>query len=144
MELKLQRNIFTEKTTIGTLSINGKPECFILEDKDRGLDDSMTLENINKLKVYSQTAIPYGRYEVIITYSPKFKKQLPLLVSVKGYEGIRIHVGNKDADTHGCLLPGNKHSMDFVSESTLAFNTLFEKLKLAKNAGEKIFISVVK
>ncbi len=144
MELKLERNTFTDKSTIGTLFINGKAECFVLEDKDRGLNDSMSLDNINKLKVYGETAIPYGRYEIIITMSNRFKKMLPILLNVKGYEGIRIHTGNTAIDTHGCLLPARKKANDSVSESTLAFNQLFDKLKKAKEAKEKIFITITK
>lgn len=144
MELKLERNVFTEKSTIGTLSINGIAECFILEDKDRGLNDAMPLSKINELKVYGETAIPYGRYEIDITLSARFKKQLPILLNVKGYEGIRIHTGNKAIDTHGCLLPARKKGVDSVIESTLAFNQLFAKLKQAKANKERIFITIVK
>lgn len=144
MELKLERTTFTERSTIGTLSVNGKQECFILEDHDRGMDDSMSLEQINKMKVYGKTAIPSGRYEVAITMSNRFKKELPILLNVKGYEGIRIHPGNTDADTLGCLLPGRKKGVDSVAESTLAFNALFDKMKLAKRAGERIFITITK
>ena len=144
MELKLERNVFTNKSTIGTLSINGVAECFVLEDKDRGLNDAMSLNQINKLKVFGETAIPYGRYEIDITMSMRFKKPLPILLNVKGYEGIRIHTGNKAIDTHGCLLPALKRGVDSVSESTLAFNQLFDKLKKAKANKERIFITIVK
>jgi len=144
MELKLERNVFTEKSIIGTLSINGVPECFILEDKDRGLNDAMPLSKINELKIYGETAIPYGRYEIDITMSARFKKELPILKNVKGYEGIRIHTGNKAIDTHGCLLPARKKGVDSVSESTLAFDQLFAKLKTAKANKERIFITIVK
>lgn len=144
MELKLERNVFTEKSTIGTLSINGVAECFILEDKDRGLNDAMPLSKINELKVYGETAIPYGRYEIDITMSARFKKQLPILLNVKGYEGIRIHTGNKAVDTHGCLLPGNVKGVGRVGDSTIAFNKLFAKLKTAKANKERVFITIVK
>jgi hypothetical protein len=144
MELVLKRDTFTDKSTIGTLSINGKVECFILEDKDRGLTDSMTLEEVNKLKIYGETAIPYGKYEIDITFSFRFKRLLPILKNVKGYEGIRIHTGNKAVDTHGCLLPARKKSIDAVFESTIAFNALFAKLTKAKEAKEKIYITITK
>jgi len=144
MDLKLVRNVFTDKSTIGTLSVNGVIECFILEDKDRGLNDVMPLSKINELKVYGETAIPYGRYEIDITMSARFKKELPILLNVKGYTGIRIHTGNKAIDTHGCLLPARKKGVDSVSESILAFNQLFSKLKQAKANKERIFITIVK
>lgn len=141
MDLLLKRETFTEKSTISSLFINGVFECYILEDKDRGLSFQMSLEEINKLKVYGETAIPYGSYQIVLTMSNRFKRILPLLVGVKGYEGIRIHTGNTAADTHGCLLPAWSKSKDAVSKSTLAFNQLFLKLQ---NAKDKIYITITK
>jgi hypothetical protein len=141
MDLLLKRETFTEKSTISSLFINGVFECYILEDKDRGLSFQMSLEEINKLKVYGETAIPYGSYQIVLTMSNRFKRILPLLVGVKGYEGIRIHTGNTAADTHGCLLPAWSKSKDTVSKSTLAFNQLFTKLQ---NAKDKIYITITK
>lgn len=91
MELLLKRKHRTDKSTIGELSINGNFECYILEDKDRGLDSSMTLAEIKAQKVYGATAIPAGRYRVAFTFSNRFQKYLPLLIDVPGYEGVRIH-----------------------------------------------------
>lgn len=144
MELKLVRNTLTEKTTIGELFINNSTEreCYILEDKDRGLQSSMDLETIKSIKVYGETAIPKGRYEIAVSYSERFKKKLPLLLNVKGYEGIRIHTGNYAKDTHGCLLPARVKGVDAVSESTLAFNQLFAKIEKALKT-EKVFITIV-
>ena len=141
MDLLLKRETFTEKSTISSLFINGVFECYVLEDTDRGLDFKMELAEIEKLKVYGETAIPYGSYEVCITMSNRFKRLLPVLIGVKGYEGIRIHTGNAAIDTHGCLLPARKKGVDSVSESTLAFNQLFTKLQ---NAKEKIYITITK
>lgn len=141
MELKLKRTTKTSNSTIGELYVNGVYECFILEDVDRGLTSKMSLFDINQKKVFGKTAIPSGRYEVVITYSNRFKTYLPLLMSVKGYEGVRIHSGNKAEDTEGCLLPGNKKGIDQVLESKLAFTNLFKKLKAVEKK-EKIFITV--
>ena len=141
MEIDLIRKTKTDKTTIGDLSVNGKFFCFVLEDKDRGLTQSMSLTQIKKLKVYGETAIPEGRYEVVITMSDRFKRRLPLLMNVPGYEGIRIHTGNKAVDTHGCLLPGRVKSVDAVAESTIAFNSLFVLLDKTLLT-EKVFINV--
>ena len=141
MEIDLIRKTKTDKTTIGDLSVNGKFFCFVLEDKDRGLKQSMTLAQIKKLKVYGETAIPEGRYEIVITMSDRFKRRLPLLMNVPGYEGIRIHTGNKAVDTHGCLLPGRVKSVDAVAESTIAFNSLFALLDKTLLT-EKVFINV--
>lgn len=141
MEIDLIRKTKTDKTTIGDLSVNGKFFCFVFEDKDRGLTQSMSLTQIKKLKVYGETAIPEGRYEIVITMSDRFKRRLPLLMNVPGYEGIRIHTGNKAVDTHGCLLPGRVKSVDAVAESTIAFNSLFALLDKTLLT-EKVFINV--
>lgn len=79
---------------ISRLYIDGERFCDVLEDVDRGLDDSMSEEEILKKKVKGETAIPSGIYPVTITYSPKYKKQMPLINNVKGYSGVRIHSGN--------------------------------------------------
>ena len=150
MKLKLKREIFTENSTIGSLYINDVIECHIIEDKDRGLTDSMTLEEINKKKVYGVTCIPYGTYKVVVTKSNRFSAKaghdvyLPLLLNVKGYEGIRIHSGNTAIDSLGCLLPGRIKSVDKVSESKLAFESLNTKINNAIKQGETVTIEIVK
>jgi len=100
MELLLQRDARTEKSTTGKLSVDGVFECYTLEDKDRGLISSMPLEEIMSKKVYGQTAIPTGRYEVTISYSPKFQRMMPLLNGVPGYDEVRIHPGNSNTKLH--------------------------------------------
>jgi hypothetical protein len=122
------------------LFIEDEPECFILEDVDRGLD-SMTAEEIAEKKVYGKTAIPAGRYEVVITWSNRFKRLLPLLLNVKGFEGIRMHVGNYAANTDGCLLPGTGVTKDMVVNSVRAFEALNAKLTEAVKK-EKVFITI--
>lgn len=141
MELNLNRTTKTEQSTIGELSVNGTFECFILEDVDRGLRQDMTLAQIQSMKIHSQTAIPVGRYEIAITFSNKFQKYLPLLLSVPGFEGIRIHPGNIPANTEGCLLPGTTKGENVVTESRKAFTQLFAKLKAVEKK-EKIFITI--
>jgi len=130
MELKLARKTFTEESTIGELTVDGKFECFTLEDKVRAV------------KVHGKTAIPEGIYEVIINFSPRFKKQLPRLLNVPNFDGILIHPGNTAANTDGCILVGTSKSKDFVGSSRAAFNKLFPKLQAGMKKG-KIFIQVV-
>jgi hypothetical protein len=130
MNLKLVRKTFTEESTIGELSVNGKFECFTLEDKVRAV------------KIHGRTAIPEGIYEVIISFSDKFRKQLPLLLNVPNFAGIRIHSGNTAADTEGCILVGTTKGNNAISSSRIAFNALFPKLQAALQK-EKIFIEVV-
>lgn len=144
MELKLKREVFTDNSTIGSLYVDGVFECYILEDKDRGLNDTMSLEKIAGTKVYGKTCIPYGRYEVDWTMSARFKKMMPILLNVKGYEGIRIHAGNTEIDSLGCLLCGRLKLNDRISESTLATNRLYKKIESAKKQGQRIFITIEK
>lgn len=121
MELELKRKWLTEASTVGELYVNGVFECYVLEDRYRPPPEP---------KVYGATAIPCGRYEVKITPSPKFKRDLPLLLDVPQYQGVRIHPGNTAADTEGCLLPGRVRHGESVLESRLAFEQLFAKMLL--------------
>ena len=141
MELTLTRKTRTNQSTIGELGINGKFECFILEDLDRGLQQGMAVSELTSKKVHGNTCIPAGRYEIGISFSNKFQKMLPLLMDVPAFAGIRIHSGNTAADTEGCLLAGQSKSKDFVGGSRLAFAALFAKIKTALKT-EKIFITV--
>lgn len=133
MKLKLKRIAFKPTYTIGRLFVDGKYVCDTIEDRDRGLTDSMTLEEIMRLKKYGETAIPYGTYRVQITYSPKFKKMMPILIGVKGFEGVRIHSGNTSKDSLGCLLVGRNTKVGMVTESRKTYNMLYDLIKDQKN-----------
>ena len=141
MELELKRSVKTNKSTIGELTVNGVFECFILEDKDRGLRKDMPISELIVMKIKTRTAIPTGRYEIVVSFSDKFQKMLPLLLDVPAFAGIRIHPGNTDANTEGCLLPGKTKSPDMIGSSRVAFTALFDKIKGALQR-EKIFITV--
>ena len=148
MRIRIDRAWRKEKYTISRVIINGerfgdgKKWCSVLEDTDRGLTQSMSVEEIKKLKVYGQTAIPRGIYEVQITYSPKFKRMLPILRDVKGFSGIRIHPGNTPSDSLGCLLPGVNDTVGRVSNSVYWFNLLFARIQEAEKSREKIMIEI--
>ena len=150
MELKLKRTDFTDTSTIGELSINGVFECYVLEDTDRGLKQSMTLPESVATKVHGKTAIPYGTYKIVVTKSERFSKMkgkpvyLPLLLNIPNYSGVRIHIGNSPENTEGCLLPARRKGKNVVSESTLAFNQLNDKINLAIKAGEVVTIEITK
>lgn len=133
MKLKLKRIAFKPTYTIGRLFVDGKYVCDTIEDRDRGLTDSMTLEEIMRLKKYGETAIPYGTYRVQITYSPKFKKMMPILIGVKGFEGVRIHSGNTAKDSLGCLLVGRNTKVGMVTESRKTYNMLYAMMKDEKD-----------
>ena len=141
MELELTRSVKTNKSTIGELTVNGVFECFILEDKDRGLRKDMPISELIVMKIKTRTAIPTGRYEIVVSFSDKFQKMLPLLLDVPAFAGIRIHPGNTDANTEGCLLPGKTESPDMIGSSRVAFTALFDKIKAALQR-EKIFITI--
>lgn len=138
MKLKLVRKYRKETYTIGKLYVDGVYFCDTIEDRDRGLDDSMSVDEILKIKKYGTTAIPYGKYKVEITYSPKYKKLMPLIVNVKGYSGIRIHSGNTAADTLGCLIVGKNTKVGMVTESRATYNKLFALMKDAKDISIEI------
>lgn len=131
MILELKRKIFTDDSTIGEISIDGEFVCYTLEDK------------VRDVKIQNVTAIPYGKYEVIINFSNRFQKYMPLLLKVPGFEGVRMHPGNKSADTEGCILVGSSKSLNFIGNSRVTYNSLFAKMKLAAKK-EKIFINITK
>jgi len=134
MLLTVKRTNFTEESTIGELFIDGKFFCYTLEDKDRGLTDSMSLAEIKLRKIFGITCIPYGKYKVVLSMSPKFGKILPEIQGVKGYSGIRIHTGNTAKDSLGCLLVGKKKAFNQIFESTAAMRELMLMLDKANDA----------
>ena len=127
MKLELIRKDFTEISTIGDLLIDGEFFCYTLEDAVR--DE----------KIYGKAAIPYGEYDVEITFSPRFQKYLPLIKDVPNYSGVRIHTGNTAQDTEGCILVGISKGYDFIGGSRKAFALLMDKIK-----GQKLTIEIRK
>ena len=139
MRIKLVRESFTNKATEGVLYIDDKFECYTLEDMDRDLENG-------GIKVQDQTAIPKGEYEVIVDMSTRFKRLMPRLLNVPGFTGIRIHSGNKAADTEGCIIVGSVNvskTDDWIGGSKDAYNKLFRKITDAINAGEAVTIQVM-
>lgn len=142
MELSIIRKKFTRHSTIGDILINGIRYYYSLEDQDRQRQsDGSILPWTRALKIYGETAIPYGRYEVITNYSNRFKRVMPLLMNVPDFDGIRIHAGNTDQDTHGCPLIGFTKDNDFIGQSRQAFNDFMPRLVAALKRG-KVFINV--
>lgn len=129
MKLHLIRKEFTPQSTIGELWIDGGFFCFVLEDKDRGLVQWENIVSIKAKKLFGITAIPYGKYRVKLSVSPRFKRTLPEILDVKGFTGVRIHRGNTAEDSHGCLIVGYRKAYNTVFDSTRAENDLVEKLK---------------
>lgn len=134
MKMLLMRVQLDPDVTIGSLSIDGGPrECWTLEDPVRP----------DGVKIYGETAIPAGPYTVDVTYSPRFKRPLPLLINVQGFLGVRIHPGNTAGDTEGCILVGTDRLEKSIGRSRIAFDALFNKLAGAKFRGESITLDIV-
>lgn len=139
MKLLLKRIAKKEKYTIGKLYIDGEYFCDTIEDKDRGLTQSMSVSEIKKIKVKSQTAIPTGTYNVALNVvSPKFKGKtwakpyggkVPRLLDVPGYEGVLIHPGTDENSTAGCLIVGQNKVVGKVINSQSTFHSLMSRLK---------------
>ena len=143
MEVLIDRAWKKDGYTISRLYVNGELfGCNTLEDADRGLRQDMQLEEIKKKKVYGKTAIPRGSYECVYTYSNRFKKMLPLLLNVKGFEGIRIHSGNSAKDTEGCILVGLNLKKGMVLNSREWTNKLIQTMKTAWDKKEKVTIVI--
>lgn len=131
MNLDLVRTEFSNKSTIGKLAIDGVFECYTLEDVIRP----------DGIKVPGATAIPCGKYEVVITFSNRFKCPLPLILNVPNFSGVRIHPGNDDGDTEGCVLVGQVKQVDRIGQSRAAFGLFFPKLEAALR-NSRVFIEV--
>lgn len=142
LEFTLVRHSFTNDSTIGSLYLNNKFICFTLEDKDRKLFHSHSIGIINKVKVMGETAIPYGTYHMIYSYSAKFQRKLPRLLNVKGWEGILIHAGNDKNDSRGCILIGLNFTKDRIYFSTKATELLFGIIENAVTQGATMTITI--
>jgi hypothetical protein len=132
VKLRVERTYCGPVCTIGSMYIDGKFECFTMEDVTRPLGE----------KIPGETAIPPGTYNVTITPSARFKRDLPLVENVPGFDGIRIHPGNTAADTEGCLLVGRTKGPNFVGESKVAFAILMPKIRDALDAGDTVSLEV--
>jgi len=102
--LDVFRFAILDSFTMGILYINGDPFCFTLEDPVRDINKDGDLLDAGEEKVYGNTAIPSGIYDVTLQYSPRFKRTTPRLNNVSGFTGVLIHGGNTTANTKGCIL----------------------------------------
>ena len=153
MELTLRRIAKQNGYTIGRLYIDGKYFSDTLEDVDRGLDSSMSLDVLKKKKLAHITAIPTGRYQITMdVISPRlsrsnFYKQygggrVPRLLNVPAYEGVLIHCGNTAKDTDGCILVGKNTKVGMVLDSKITYSKLYPILEAASKCKERIFIKI--
>ena len=153
LELLLDRKYKKETYTVGDLYVDGEWFCSTMEDKDRGLSQLMPLEEIKKIKVYAETAIPTGRYVVrmdivspkyngVKWYKDNFGGRMPRLESVKGFAGILIHPGTTMLDSAGCILVGLNKAKGKLVESRATFTKLWKVLEQARKAGKTIYLTV--
>ncbi len=131
MKIHHHRDVFGDHFTLGEFLINNEHFCFTCEDA------------VRDIKIYGITAIPAGTYKIIMTWSNRFKKVLPLLVDVPKFTGVRIHSGNTDDDTDGCILVGLTRTAEGVGDSRKAMDRLMPLLDAAFHNKETIEIEVV-
>ena len=131
MELVLRRKFKGKHYTIGDLTVNGAFFCNTIEDVVRAPG----------VKVYGETAIPFGKYKVVMRYSPKYKKVLPLLLDVPMFDGIRIHSGNTQLDSLGCIIVGENKVKGKVINSRKTMDKLLKMFELHK--GEQHSITII-
>ena len=156
MNIEVHRVYKKDTYTIGKLYINEQYFCNTLEDKDRGLDASMPLSQIQSIKVWGETAIPTGEYAINMNaISSKFSQKpfymevcqgkVPRLVNVPGYEGILLHVadGYKGAElVHGCIGVGENKIIGGLINGKTTFRELYNRMKAAYDNGEDIMIKI--
>ncbi len=154
MRLKVDRAWKKDTYTISKFFINGKRYYEMLEDKDRGLKQTDSLEKIKDVKVAGETAIPRGTYKVTLgVVSPKYAAvkwykdfcggRMPRLLNVPGWDGILIHPGNTALDSWGCLICGRNTVKGKVTSSRDVFKTIYKQMKSAWDKGEEITIEIV-
>lgn len=135
MKLRVERKYIGSSYTVGRLEVDGSYFCDTLEDRVRDLT--------SEKKVPGQTAIPAGEYDVIVNISPRFKRKLPRLLNVPGFEGILIHRGNTPEDTAGCILVGENKVKGKVINSTPYEVKLTAMIERAQSSGEIITIEII-
>ena len=151
MELILERIAKRKTYTIGHLYIAKEPDGNnpgLGQPLTKGLQICDTLEPTwrdyahGAYKVKGHSAIPEGRYAVVISWSPKFEAWLPILLGVPNFSGIRIHAGNTAADTAGCILVGKNKIVGQVVDSRIWLHRLKQKIVEAKERGEPVWITI--
>lgn len=152
MELVLNRKWKKNTYTIGEMLVNGVRFSDTCEDRDRGLNDKMSLLEIKSKKIYGKTAIPTGTYELKLTYSPKFANRswakkyggkVVEITNVKGYQGVRIHPFNTAEESLGCIAVGRNLVKGKVLQSTAYYCKLMDDyIAPAFSRGEKVTLTI--
>lgn len=139
----LQRRFLRDTYTIGRLSVDDVSYCDTLEDKIRDYNKDGDLDDAGEQKVYGETAIPYGRYRVIVSHSPKFGRKLPLLMDVPHFDGIRIHGGVSAVNTYGCILLGENKIKGGLINSKPYVDELTNWIELWQKNKEETWITIL-
>lgn len=142
MEITVERLWKKDTYTVGRMYVDGEFFCNTLEDKDRGLSDDMSVEEIKKIKVYSQTAIPTGEYNVTTVYWNKHKDYFPAVNGVKGFAGILIHGGVNEEHTLGCILIGENKIKGKLLNSHPYVRKLTTMVREAKKIDERVTLNI--
>lgn len=142
MKIELHRKFRQKGYSIGILYINGERICETLEDEDRGLKQELSVATLKSMKIKGQTAIPVGTYQVLMTYSPKYKRIMPLVSNVPAYEGVRIHSGNTNRDTEGCILCGRNTKKGMVTNSRYWTKIVTGRIQKAVDNKEQVTLQI--
>ena len=135
MHIRVVREPTKNDTTLGALFIDDHWQCHTLEDIIRPVGE----------KIYGETAIPPGRYKLVLSMSNRFKRILPEVLAVPNFTGIRIHAGNTAKDTHGCLLWGQTRNVEArsIGQSKLALEAFMTKITAVWDAKSELWITYV-
>lgn len=137
MEITVDRDVFTDSFTMGMMFLNDQLQCYSGEDKVREVDG----EDVSLWKIPHETAIPRGRYRVVLAHSERFQRITPHVLDVPGFTSIEIHPGNTEKDTEGCILVGEARDDKELINSRVAFDKLMETLN-ALPQDELIWLNV--
>lgn len=142
IELELNRIYFSPLYTISKLFVEGRLWCDTIEDVNRDLNKDGDLLDEGETKVQDKTCIPFGRYEVIVNMSGRFKRMLPRLLNVPHFDGILIHNGVDQTSSSGCIIVGENKEKGKVLNSRFWMNKLTDYLLAEQQKGHKIFITI--
>lgn len=142
IELELNRIYFSPTYTISKLFVNGQLWCDAIEDVNRDLNKDGDLTDAGESKVQDKTCIPFGKYQVIVNVSARFKRMLPRLLNVPHFDGILIHNGVNETSSSGCIIVGENKEKGKVLNSRFWMNKLTDYLLDEQAKGNKIFITI--
>ncbi len=146
MEILQKRVKRGKNSTLSILYVDGVKRGYVVEDKDRDLHSTMTLAQIKAIKVHSQTAIPTGRYQIVLHFSDGMKRWVAMFLGVLGFSYIYMHIGNWIKDTKGCVLPGLSWGFEngeyCVRNSSKLFEPLLGEIRVAIKSGEEVWYTI--